>query len=57
MTFELLTDDERTCDYCHTTCFLSAIKCSCSPSKIYLNLIFKNLFFKLIDSIINFKIN
>ncbi len=36
MTFELLTDDERTCDYCHTTCFLSAIKCSCSPSKIYL---------------------
>lgn len=30
----MLTDDERTCDYCHTTCFLSAIKCSCSPTKL-----------------------
>ena len=27
--FELLPDDERQCDFCKTTCFLSAITCSC----------------------------
>ncbi|KPM05996.1 lysine-specific demethylase 5A-like protein [Sarcoptes scabiei] len=27
--FESLKDDERQCDYCKTTCFLSAIKCHC----------------------------
>uniref|UniRef100_T1IT35 [histone H3]-trimethyl-L-lysine(4) demethylase n=1 Tax=Strigamia maritima TaxID=126957 RepID=T1IT35_STRMM len=28
--FELLPDDERVCDYCKTTCFLSGVTCSCS---------------------------
>ncbi|XP_054168753.1 lysine-specific demethylase 5C-like isoform X2 [Oppia nitens] len=32
--FELLADDERQCDYCKTTCFLSALTCSCTQSKI-----------------------
>ena len=32
--FELLPDDERQCDYCKTTCFLSAITCSCATGKI-----------------------
>lgn len=32
-TFELYPDDERQCEYCKTTCFLSAITCECSPSK------------------------
>jgi len=27
--FELLQDDERQCDYCKTTCFLSALTCNC----------------------------
>ncbi|KAK9723158.1 PHD-finger [Popillia japonica] len=27
--FELLPDDERQCDICKTTCFMSAISCSC----------------------------
>ncbi len=30
--FELLQDDERQCDYCKTTCFLSALTCSCDQS-------------------------
>ncbi|ESO91413.1 hypothetical protein LOTGIDRAFT_205701 [Lottia gigantea] len=32
--FELLPDDERQCDYCKTTCFLSAITCDCKPNKV-----------------------
>ena len=31
--FELLPDDERQCDYCKTTCFLSALTCSCTAGK------------------------
>lgn len=29
--FELLPDDERQCEVCKTTCFMSAISCKCSP--------------------------
>ncbi len=32
--FEILPDDERTCAYCKTTCFVSAIRCSCQPNKL-----------------------
>lgn len=32
--YELLPDDERQCEYCKTTCFLSAITCNCSKSKL-----------------------
>ncbi|XP_022915569.1 lysine-specific demethylase 5 [Onthophagus taurus] len=30
--FELLPDDERQCDVCKTTCFMSAISCSCNTN-------------------------
>ncbi|XP_025106262.1 lysine-specific demethylase 5A-like isoform X3 [Pomacea canaliculata] len=32
--FELLPDDERQCDICKTTCFLSSVTCPCSPSRL-----------------------
>uniref|UniRef100_A0A8C4QEE2 [histone H3]-trimethyl-L-lysine(4) demethylase n=1 Tax=Eptatretus burgeri TaxID=7764 RepID=A0A8C4QEE2_EPTBU len=32
--FELLADDERQCDTCKTTCFISALTCSCSPNRL-----------------------
>lgn len=31
--FELLPDDERQCEYCKTTCFLSCVSCECSNGK------------------------
>ncbi|XP_071492108.1 lysine-specific demethylase 5A-like [Diadema antillarum] len=32
--FELLPDDERQCESCKTTCFLSAITCPCTPNRL-----------------------
>nr|KAG5711307.1 hypothetical protein BaRGS_006004 [Batillaria attramentaria] len=32
--FELLPDDERQCDICKTTCFLSSVTCPCSPNRL-----------------------
>uniref|UniRef100_A0A6Q2XXI7 [histone H3]-trimethyl-L-lysine(4) demethylase n=1 Tax=Esox lucius TaxID=8010 RepID=A0A6Q2XXI7_ESOLU len=34
MVFELLPDDERQCQKCKTTCFLSALTCPCSPESL-----------------------
>ncbi|XP_058842465.1 lysine-specific demethylase 5A isoform X3 [Acipenser ruthenus] len=32
--FELVPDDERQCEKCKTTCFLSALTCSCNPDRL-----------------------
>jgi histone demethylase JARID1 len=32
--YELLPDDERQCEHCKTTCFLSALTCNCSKTKL-----------------------
>ncbi|BFZ10485.1 hypothetical protein BsWGS_13524 [Bradybaena similaris] len=32
--FELLPDDERQCDICKTTCFLSSVTCPCRPNRL-----------------------
>uniref|UniRef100_A0A4W5KHK1 [histone H3]-trimethyl-L-lysine(4) demethylase n=1 Tax=Hucho hucho TaxID=62062 RepID=A0A4W5KHK1_9TELE len=32
--FELVPDDERQCQKCKTTCFLSALTCPCSPERL-----------------------
>lgn len=32
--FELLPDDERQCETCKTTCFLSAVTCECHSSQL-----------------------
>ncbi|XP_053961307.1 lysine-specific demethylase lid [Anastrepha ludens] len=34
--FELVTDDERHCQECNTTCFLSAVSCECTKSIVCL---------------------
>ena len=32
--FEIASDDERQCAECRTCCFLSAIRCPCSPQHL-----------------------
>lgn len=41
--FELLPDDERQCEICKTTCFLSAITCKCSTDVLVCLRHYKNL--------------
>lgn len=41
--FELLPDDERQCEVCKTTCFLSAITCKCSTDVLVCLRHYKNL--------------
>ncbi|CAF1425916.1 unnamed protein product [Rotaria sordida] len=49
--FELMPDDERQCDACKTTGFLSAISCLCKPNilKILVNRLISNDHQNLID--------
>ncbi|KAJ8679278.1 hypothetical protein QAD02_015065, partial [Eretmocerus hayati] len=41
--FELLPDDERQCEACKTTCFLSAVTCACHKSQLVCLRHFKSL--------------
>ncbi|XP_074098573.1 lysine demethylase 5 isoform X1 [Cotesia typhae] len=41
--FELLPDDERQCEACKTTCFLSAVTCSCQTNQLVCLRHFRNL--------------
>ncbi|CAG9759909.1 unnamed protein product [Ceutorhynchus assimilis] len=41
--FELLPDDERQCEVCKTTCFLSAVTCSCTSNTLVCLRHYKNL--------------
>ncbi|KAJ8985893.1 hypothetical protein NQ317_006267 [Molorchus minor] len=41
--FELLPDDERQCEICKTTCFLSAMTCKCSTDVLVCLRHYKNL--------------
>nr|CAI5832447.1 unnamed protein product [Callosobruchus analis] len=41
--FELLPDDERQCEVCKTTCFLSAMTCKCSSDVLVCLRHYKNL--------------
>ncbi|KAJ8923502.1 hypothetical protein NQ315_010080 [Exocentrus adspersus] len=41
--FELLPDDERQCEVCKTTCFLSAITCKCTTDVLVCLRHYKNL--------------
>ncbi|KAJ8945626.1 hypothetical protein NQ314_009157 [Rhamnusium bicolor] len=41
--FELLPDDERQCEICKTTCFLSAMTCKCSSDILVCLRHYKNL--------------
>ncbi|CAH1965004.1 unnamed protein product [Acanthoscelides obtectus] len=41
--FELLPDDERQCEVCKTTCFLSAMTCKCSTDVLVCLRHYKNL--------------
>ncbi|KAL1124667.1 hypothetical protein AAG570_001291 [Ranatra chinensis] len=41
--FDSMPDDERQCSYCKTTCFLSALHCSCNESKLVCLDHFENL--------------
>ncbi|KAG5885696.1 hypothetical protein JTB14_002310 [Gonioctena quinquepunctata] len=41
--FELLPDDERQCEVCKTTCFLSAMTCECSSNVLVCLRHYKNL--------------
>ena len=41
-----MPDDERQCDSCKTTCFLSAVSCQCKPSRKLFN--DRNAFFQIL---------
>ena len=49
--FELLPDDERKCAICKSTCFFSAVSCSCNPGTILVLFFVKLMLY--IDTITN----